>query len=746
MHRHTALPTLLALALAVLPTAVSAVTPGEIATPFDRAAAGAEAALRAGEPQLADSRLRSALLEGWLLLGMLETAEGDLEAARDDFERARTSAVETRRAVTSLALTQLQLGDAAAAVALLRDLAGRLPDDPALRRLLAQALVAAGQPEQAMQELEERVGADPGDLESLFALATGYLRLERPEDADRLMERLAAARPAAVTHLLIGRTYRDFQLYERARRHLEKALALDPEVRRGEYYLGTVDLLEAGSDELPVAIERFRRELALAPDDPVVHLFLGMALVESRRFEEAIPSLEIAAGEAQTRRDGLHFLGTSLVGVGRTAEAIETLEAAVRAFDEATVSPDQAQSIHYQLALALRKSGKPAAAAEHFAAAERWTARHTATSRDRLTAYLDEGLATESAADALTPSLDVGPLAALDAAGRAALRDRLTSGLARAHFNLGVLRAQAGEPGRAARFLAVAADLDPDFPNIQHALGTTLFEAGRRAEAVEPLAAALAAARQSLNSGPDRLLTRMLALARFDAGDWPGAAELLADDPQRLEDPSLAYTLATALVRSGRPDEAEPVFAALLAHRGGDDPRLHVLLGQANAAQGDFPAAVAALERALELDPKVADAGTSLGEIHLRQGDLEAAEAALRGELAHHPRSPRAHHLLATVLDLRGNEQEAAELLRALLADRPEHSDARYLLGKILLAGGDAEGAAAQLEAAAGLAPGEPEVHFQLAQAYRRLGRGEAAAEQLALYQELKRQRREGDG
>ena len=55
----------------------------------------AEDALRAGELHIAESRYRSALAAGWLLMGTLESVERRLPDARDAFLRASTSTVVT---------------------------------------------------------------------------------------------------------------------------------------------------------------------------------------------------------------------------------------------------------------------------------------------------------------------------------------------------------------------------------------------------------------------------------------------------------------------------------------------------------------------------------------------------------------------------------------------------------------------------------------------------------------------------
>ena len=97
-----------------------------------------------------------------------------------------------------------------------------------LRRLLAQALVSNRKLDEAVQVLEEAHTVAPDDIETTFALATGYLRVKKVDAAERLFDQLTRARPIPQTYVLIGRAYRDAAQYQRARTALEHALALDP--------------------------------------------------------------------------------------------------------------------------------------------------------------------------------------------------------------------------------------------------------------------------------------------------------------------------------------------------------------------------------------------------------------------------------------------------------------------------------------------------------------------------------------
>jgi len=72
--------------------ASAAEVPSDPAAALDAAIRAAETSLREGELQVAESHYRSALLEGWLLMGDLQATEGQLPLARVSYRRASTSA------------------------------------------------------------------------------------------------------------------------------------------------------------------------------------------------------------------------------------------------------------------------------------------------------------------------------------------------------------------------------------------------------------------------------------------------------------------------------------------------------------------------------------------------------------------------------------------------------------------------------------------------------------------------------
>jgi tetratricopeptide (TPR) repeat protein len=711
----------------------SAQSPDALAV-LDQSIVRAEESLRVGERQLAESHYRDALMVGWMIAGGLDVSAGQLEDAGRAYERAAASAVENGDALHSIAVVRLQLGEAAEAAEILTRMASASPRNVQVKLTLARALVAMGKPEEAAQELEEAQATGPKDPELLFALATGFLQLKNADAAERLFARVAAARPQAETYVLIGRTYRDFQRYDRARTALRRALTMNPRVARAHYYLGSSALLEEGMLLLDEAIAEFRLELKNTPGDPLATLRLGVLLVEARRYDEAMPLLESAVRGPAPSFDAWLFLGRCQLALGRSSDAVSSLRRALVAAEKSGLKGRRGL-IHYQLATALRQSGASAEAEREFEEAQRLSVQQVESERERLARFLTDTTEASAAGALLPPGMSV--FGSLTPEERTSLRGRVDVALSRAYINLGIIHAQASRFSRAAELFEASAAIDPAFPQVQYSLGVAYFNSEQYDKAVPALVKALEQQPQTPEA------SRMLALASLNAGDYVRAADLLRKDPALPSDPKLQYAFGLALVRSNRADEAEKIFTRVLTQHP-DVPELNVVLGQIHAAQGDFDEAVVSLRRAVELKKDVPEANATLGDIYMRQGQFGPAVDALRAELAAHPGNVTARNTLATVLDLDGRSEEALKELAIIVAAKPNYADARYLFGKILLAGGKADEALRQLEIAARLAPEDANIHYQLGQAYQRLGRAEAAARAFETFQRLKDKARGG--
>jgi Tfp pilus assembly protein PilF/peroxiredoxin len=123
-------------------------------------------------------------------------------------------------------------------------------------------------------------------------------------------------------------------------------------------------------------------------------------------------------------------------------------------------------------------------------------------------------------------------------------------------------------------------------------------------------------------------------------------------------------------------------------------------LGTLLAKSGEGPRARAAFERALALQPDLAEANNDLGALLAQQGDLQAAIERFRAALASTPDYPDALNNLGYALLLSGNNDEARGLYEKAIALQPDFPEALNNLGLLYGRGGDMERAERNFRAA----------------------------------------------
>lgn len=104
------------------------------------------------------------------------------------------------------------------------------------------------------------------------------------------------------------------------------------------------------------------------------------------------------------------------------------------------------------------------------------------------------------------------------------------------------------------------------------------------------------------------------------------AGAVFAQEKPRRVPPELAEILSGAqeLLRQDRPAEA---ISRLATYQGDDHALRQLLLAHANARQSNYPAAIAAYQAALRMDPKLSQAGLGLAQVYARQNKWgQAAE------------------------------------------------------------------------------------------------------------------------
>jgi tetratricopeptide (TPR) repeat protein len=183
------------------------------------------------------------------------------------------------------------------------------------------------------------------------------------------------------------------------------------------------------------------------------------------------------------------------------------------------------------------------------------------------------------------------------------------------------------------------------------------------------------------------------------------------------------------------------VFTAAI-RRFPESARLHLGLGTAQYAQGQYADAVRSFCRAADIDPSDPAPYGFLGELYGVSPD-QSAEITRRFArfVERAPENASAHFFYAMNLWKGGGEVDLARveaLLRRSIALDPDFARAQLQLGILLSEQERWKDAVPALERAVALFPESPQAHFRLAQAYRRNGQAALADEELAIFQKLK--------
>ena len=260
----------------------------------------------------------------------------------------------------------------------------------------------------------------------------------------------------------------------------------------------------------------------------------------------------------------------------------------------------------------------------------------------------------------------------------------------------------------------------------------------------------------------------------FQRGDYTGAATLAAD---RLKaqpaDIQARIVLARVEAARGRFDAAYAGFrkALQIDPRSADalyylgitagalaqaqherllalapgSSRAHQLLGQSYQAQDRTAEAEAEYKAALEAAPPRADVLVALGDlVRHSRGDFAAARGYYARALELAPGSYDALYGIGVCDWYAGEHAKAIESFRRALRAAPDSAPAHLALGISLLQTGETATAVTELEQAAKLEPRMRQAYYQLGRAYQTLGRTRDAEAAFARVQELIQQERRG--
>jgi len=217
--------------------------------------------------------------------------------------------------------------------------------------------------------------------------------------------------------------------------------------------------------------------------------------------------------------------------------------------------------------------------------------------------------------------------------------------------------------------------------------------------------AAIVKARQAVLASPDAEAPRLeLAALYLRLGQNHNASELLLEYTKAH--PKSAGALRLLALSCLR--EENYTAAKDYAQRVSGDAATTEVLGLAQLGLQDSKAAAVSFQKAIQLDPSLADASFQLGLLYV---------------------------------NARENLPEAIRLLEKARSLKPDIAGIHTALGSALLQSGKPSEAAAELETAVKLDPESAESFYQLADAYRKLNRVPDADRALASFSGLSRKR-----
>lgn len=223
----------------------------------------------------------------------------------------------------------------------------------------------------------------------------------------------------------------------------------------------------------------------------------------------------------------------------------------------------------------------------------------------------------------------------------------------------------------------------------------------------DDFAAAIAAYRQAIALLPTHPGFRLALTDVLDrSGDRPAAIAELRAVIESADDPHAYAKLGHWLAQDGDFSGAEAAFrhAIELAPA---QPGFRLVLADALDSKGESAEAVAIARALIAEGSRDAHLRARLGHFLLRTGDIKGAEAALQEAIEIDPKTIHYRVELADVIERDGRVQEAVAILQALTAEDGRDAKLHGRLGQFLLAMDNLDGAEAAFRAAVEIAPGE---------------------------------------
>ena len=481
-----------------------------------------------------------------------------------------------------------------------------------------------------------------------------------------------------------------------------------------------------GGKNAPASVSQIENQIRQHPDNPKLHVALGLAFWRQNDFPHALEAFQRAVKLGPNSADAHNWLGVANLEKGDFTGAIAE-------FRKAIVLDPKYTRAYANLGSALNKNGELPEAVKVFRKA-------VALAPNSPVAHMNLGVALRAQGDAK------GALVHLRFVAEHEPDD------ANARFMLGQTLQQSGDLTGAIEAFEKTLRIDPEFREAYYALGSALKQQAAsmpkpRSPSPSPAADLYKRGEQATAQGDLKEGQRLLEEAVGKDENYADAQNLLGFILGQQGDlvSALGHLEKAVALRADFSDthynfgvalwysDSKPKAIAELREAVRLDPSAGpgcAFLGMALRETGQLEDARRYLQRAIALQPSFAASYVDLGLVYLRAGDLDraggqfetglnfsaasagpvpdwdAAVAGLRQALAAKPDRAEVHNLLGLLLGHKGADtKEVLAEFREAVRLRPDFAEAHNNIGLVLAQADDGAGAITEFREAVRIQP-----------------------------------------
>jgi tetratricopeptide (TPR) repeat protein len=617
------------------------------------------------------------------------------------------------------------------------------PHDPKGHLLRGRSLIMEKNFEKGIEELKKSLELDPDNEQVYVDLARAYLILEKPEEAEDILDQGLIKKANSPTLILAKGEFYSLQgRNTEAEALFQEVLVLDPEnydyyAKLAGYYQATQKWKEAEevyqllatrkpASEIPQillgefytfmgdgskALAHYQKGVELNPEsDPARNSLINFYL-DNRQWDDAEklvkPLLEVRSRSIVTKI----FEARLLLGRGNVDEAIPLFQAIIK--DE----PNQAMA-HQYLGLAFAQKNETVQAIQELTEAEKLAPQDRGVRKALALARMAEGsskMAIEEAQMAIR--LNPRDVQAVHILGQAYFGEKDFSSAKKvyqaiiaqipqdaiAHFHLGLIDQQDKKGKEAIDHFEEALRHNPDFVQALSHIANVRLSMGEAPQARERV-------QQQIERSPKNpyfynLLGRIWMQAK-QTGQAEKAFKQALDLNDQLQDSYM--NLAELYHRTNRVDEAVMEYERLLEK----NPKVafaHMIMGIMAEQRNEVEKAQRYYRKTLEISPKFAPAANNLAWLMAENGgNLDEALAYAEDALAQQGDNPYIADTLGWIYYKKNAHIKAVSLLGEAVKKLPENPVVRYHLGMALFKKGEPNNAKKTLEFALKMSPTFP--------------------------------------